>query len=123
MKCIIIWQEGSPYIEAVNEKIHSLHELGFIDTWINDLVANSSNCDTITKIVGSHGTGLQSLTMEQMQSFFYIVFGGLSVATLGFFFEFPKGSHREVKNYADKRTDAGREISKEVMSEIFSTRH
>ena len=123
MKCIIILQEGSPYIEAVNEKIHSLHELGFIDTWINDLVANSSNCDTITKIVGSHGTGLQSLTMEQMQSFFYIVFGGLSVATLGFVFESSRGSTCGVKNQADEGTNVGREISKEVMSEIFSARH
>ena len=123
MKCIIFWQEGSPYIEAVNEKIHALHELGFIDTWINDLVANSSNCDTITKIVGSHGTGLQSLTMEQMQSFFYIVFSGLSVATLGFVFESTRGNHCGVKNHADERTDIGREISKEVMSEIFSARH
>ena len=123
MKCIIILQEGSPYIEAVNEKIHSLHELGFIDTWINDLVANSSNCDTITKIIGSHGTGLQSLTMEQMQSFFYIVFGGLSVATLGFVFESTRGNHCGVKNQADERTDVGREISKEVMSEIFATRY
>ena len=122
MKCIIILQEGSPYIEAVNEKIHALHELGFIDTWINDLVANSSNCDTITKIVGSHGTGLQSLTMEQMQSFFYIVFSGLSVATLGFVFESTRGNHCGVKNHADERTDVGREISKEIMSEIFATR-
>ena len=87
----IILQEGSPYIETVNEKLHSLHELGFIDTWINDLVANSSNCDTITKIVGSHGRGLQPLTLEQMQSFFYIVFCGLTLAALGFTIEFAKG--------------------------------
>ena len=119
----IILQEGSPFIEAVNKKLHSLHELGFINTWINDLVANSSNCDTITKIVGSHGRGLQSLSLEQMQSFFYIVFSGLSLAALGFTIEFVKGNYCRVeKQTDDERMEVGREISKEIMSEIIRSR-
>ena len=118
----IILQEGSPYIETVNEKLHSLHELGFIDTWINDLVANSSNCDTITKIVGSHGRGLQPLTLEQMQSFFYIIFCGLSLAALGFTIEFTKGNYCRVKVQTDEGMEVGREISKEIVSEIIATK-
>ena len=58
--------------------------------WINDLVANSSNCDTLTKIVATHDRGLQSLSMEQMQSFFYIIFFGLTLATVGFTIEMLK---------------------------------
>ena len=116
-------QEGSPFIEAVNEKLHSLHELGFIDTWINDLVANSSNCDTITKIVGSHGRGLQSLTLEQMQSFFYIVFCGLTLAALGFTIEFAKGNFCRVNKQTNDRMEVRREISKEIMSGIISTKY
>ena len=108
----IILQKGSPFIEAVNEKLYWLHELGFINTWINNLVANSSNCDTITKIVGSHGGGLQSLSLEQMQSFFYIVFCGLSLAALGFTIEFVKGNYCRVeKQTDDERMEVGREIS------------
>ena len=119
----IILQKGSPFIEAVNEKLYSLHELGFINTWINNLVANSSNCDTITKIVGSHGGGLQSLSLEQMQSFFYIVFSGLSLAALGFTIEFVKGNYCRVeKQTDDERMEVGREISKEIMSEIIRSR-
>ena len=58
--------------------------------WINDLVANSTNCDTLTKIVATHDKGLQSLSMEQMQSFFYIIFFGLTLATMGFTIEILK---------------------------------
>ena len=101
----IILQEESPYIEAVNEELHSLHELGFIDAWINDLVANSTNCDTITKIVASHGRGLQPLSLEQMQSFFYIVFCGLTLATLGFTIELAKRNYFGVKKPMDIRKD------------------
>ena len=80
-----ILQKGSPSIESVNEKLHSLHDLGFILGWVNDVVLNSSNCDTITKIVSSHsGSGEESLSLEHMQSFFYIIIGGLSLSILGF---------------------------------------
>ena len=54
-------QKGSPHVEAVNEKLQFLHERNFINAWIVDLVANFSNCDTITKIVNSHGEGIKSL--------------------------------------------------------------
>ena len=94
---VLILKEGSLLIETVNEKLHYLHKFGFIDKWINDLVANSSNCDTIPKIVGSHGRGLQRLSMEQMQSFFYIIFGGLALSALGFTTEIIRGTIAEYR--------------------------
>ena len=93
-----IFQKGSTFTEAINEEIHSLHEIGLIEKWIKDLVANSSNCDTVTKIVDSHGKALQSFSMEQMQSFFYIIFGGLALSALVFTTEVLKGKLQSEEN-------------------------
>ena len=65
-------------------------------------MANSSNCDTLTKIVATHDKGLQSLSMDQMQSFFYIVFVGLTLATVGLTIEMFK--YRKMRREGMRKT-------------------
>ena len=61
--------------------------MSFFKAFLLPFPGNKVIFDTITKIVSSHGRGLQRITMEQMQSFFYIIFFGLTLATVGFTIE------------------------------------
>ena len=90
-------QKGSPHIKSVNKQLQFLHERNFIDTWIEELMANFSNCDTITKIVNSHGEGVKSLSIDHLQSFFYIIFAGLILATWIVVVEMLEGRGRNIK--------------------------
>ena len=81
-------QKQSSLLGPINEKLHTLLSLGLIDKWIQDVVANSSNCNTMTKMVGSHRSSEQRpFSLEQMASFFFIIFIGLFIATVGFVLE------------------------------------
>ena len=80
-------QKGSPYTEVVNAKLYALHEQGLLSTWIEEMVANSSSCDTIRKVVTSHGSPTTVLSMDEVHSFFLIVVCGLSVSFFAFLVE------------------------------------
>ena len=54
---------------------------------MKDLVANSTNCDTVSKMVGSHGSHQRSFGIEEMASFFLIILIGHFLATAGFILE------------------------------------
>ena len=76
-------QKGSPYIDEVNERLLTLKDMGFIDKWVREMMANASNCDSIAKVVGSHGRRTMSLGLSQIGSFFRIVVGGLTFSIFG----------------------------------------
>ena len=81
-------QKQSSLLGPVNEKLHTLLSLGLIDKWIQDVVANSSNCDTMTKKVGSHQSSeLSTFGLEEMASFFFIILIGHFIAAVGFILE------------------------------------
>ena len=85
---IIPIQKQSFLLGPVNEKLHTLLSTGLIDKWIQDVVANSSNCETVSKMVGSHQSSEQRpFSLEEMASFFFIILIGHFMATLGFALE------------------------------------
>ena len=59
---------------------------GLVDKWIKDLVTNSSNCATVSKIMNSHGSSDEPrrFSLEEMASFFFLILIGHFIATLGF---------------------------------------
>ena len=67
----------------INKKLRNLQESGLIQIWIDDLAANASKCETVPKIVSSHGQDDTSLSLDQTESFFYMVLGGYVVSAIG----------------------------------------
>ena len=82
-------QKGSPYVNLVNEKLHLLHENGLLDMWTEEVVAEASKCNTVSKAVSSHGETNVKLTMEYVDSIF-LIFWGFSLAVCGFIVEIIK---------------------------------
>ena len=77
-------QKGSPYIDQVNEKLQLLQQLGLIETWIKDAVANASNCDTLSQVVNSHKRDAEaSLNLDQIDSIFFVLICGLLMSIAG----------------------------------------
>ena len=96
----------------MNKQLQFLHERNFIDTWMEELMANFSNCDTITKIVNSHGEGIRSLSIDHMQSFFNIIFAGLIMASFLFVVEMLEGRNVKPKKRARPSKRPGRNGTK-----------
>ena len=65
-------------------------EAGLIDSWISNLVANASNCDTKAKILSSHERGLVQLNLTDMKRFFLIIIIGLVISVSGLLAEMVK---------------------------------
>ena len=61
----------------MTERLSTLKDLGLIDKWIKETMPNSTSCDSMSKILGSHGRDSPSLSLEQVESFFYITLAGL----------------------------------------------
>ena len=80
-------QKGSPYIDLVNTQLYSLHEQGLLSRWINEMVSNSSSCDSIRKVVSSHGSPTAILGLGEVWSFFLIIGCGLAISFTIFSFE------------------------------------
>ena len=80
-------QKQSSLLGPVNEKLHTLLSLGLVDKWMKHVVANASNCDTVSKMVGSHSSGQRAFSLEEMASFFFIILIGHFLASLGFALE------------------------------------
>ena len=55
--------------------------------WINEMVANSSSCDSIGKVVSSHGSLITILGLDEVQRFFLIIAAGLALSFLIFLLE------------------------------------
>ena len=51
------------------------------------MVANSSSCDAIRKVVSSHGSLTTVLSLDEVQSFFLIIAGGLAMSFIIFSLE------------------------------------
>ena len=64
-----------------------LIDLGLRDTWISDMMANLTKCDTMKEMLDSHGKGARAFSLEEMASFFFIIFFGLFVSTMVFVYE------------------------------------
>ena len=77
------FQKGSPYIEEVNDKLLTLKDMSLIEKWVQETMVNASNCDSITKVVGSHGRKTKRLGLSQIGSFFMLVTGGLALSIFG----------------------------------------
>ena len=50
-----------------------------VSRWINEMVANSSSCDSIGKVVSSHGSLITILGLDEVQRLFLIIVGGLAL--------------------------------------------
>ena len=61
----------------------TLKDMGLIENWVRETMANASNCDTITKVVASHKSTTVSLGLSQIGSFFMLVIGGLILSIFG----------------------------------------
>ena len=81
------FQKGSSYVVPINKKLRNLQESGLIQIWIDDLAANASKCETVPKIVSSHGQDDTSLSLDQTESFFSMVIGGYVISAVGLFAE------------------------------------
>ena len=68
----------------VNEKLQLLQQLGLIENWIKDAVANASNCDTLSQVVNSHKRDDEaSLNLHQIDSIFFALMCGLLLSIAG----------------------------------------
>ena len=67
----------------MTERLSTLKDLGLIDKWIKETMPNSTSCDSMSKILGSHGRDSPSLSLEQVESFFYITLAGLVFSLFG----------------------------------------
>ena len=74
-------------------------ESGIIDSWISDLVANSSNCDTKAKILSSHKRQFVHLTLVETERFFLMIIVGLILSVFGLLAEISKAKHERDRNY------------------------
>ena len=79
-------------------------EAGLIDSWISNLVANASNCDTKAKILSSHERGLVQLSLTDMKRFFLIIIIGLVISVSGLLAEMVKAKmdRNRDRNYLNK---------------------
>ena len=100
-------QKGSPYVEPINRKLRTLHESGLIQTWIQDLGANARKCESVQKIVASHGQEDPSLSLRQTETFFYIILGGYAVSGLGLVAEIIKLAYQK-KNRRQRAKKKGK---------------
>ena len=59
-------------------------EQGLVDKWMNELIANSSNCNTLKQVVSSYGKPVVRLSFKEIGFFFLIITCGsvLSVVVL-----------------------------------------
>ena len=78
-------------------------ESGLIESWISDLVANASNCDTKAKILSSHDRGLVQLSLSEVERFFLIFMIGLITSVCGLLAEMAKAKmDRNRDSYLNK---------------------
>ena len=79
-------------------------ESGLIDSWISNLVANASNCDTKAKILSSHDRGLVQLSLTEVERFFLIIIIGLITSVCGLLAEMVKEKldRNRDRNYLNK---------------------
>ena len=52
-------------------------EQGLVDTWMNELIVNSTKCNTLRKVVSSYSKPVVRLTFRQIGIFFLIIPFGL----------------------------------------------
>ena len=64
-----------------------MFEQGLIDTWMNAMLVNSSNCNSLKKVVSSYSKPVVRLSFYQIGIFFLIVTFGLLLSVVGFIAE------------------------------------
>ena len=62
-------------------------EQGVIDTWMNAVLINSSNCNSQRKVVSSYSKPVVRLSFYNIGIFFLIIIFGLVLALVGFISE------------------------------------
>ena len=81
------FQKGSPHLKLVNEKVAFMKEQGLIDKWINAMLVNSSNCNSLRKVESSYIRPNVRLSFYQIGIFFLIFTFGLLISVVGFITE------------------------------------
>ena len=64
-----------------------MREQGLIDRWIDATLVNSSNCNTLRKVVSSYSKPIVRLSFYQIGIFFLIITIGLMISVVGFIVE------------------------------------
>ena len=80
----------------MNEKLLTLKTMGLIEKWVQDTMVNASNCDSITKVLGSHKRKTMRLGLSQIGSFFLLFTGGLTLSIFGLVGEIMWHKYRRV---------------------------
>ena len=75
-----------------------MKEQGLIDNWINALLVNSSNCNSLRKVVSSYSKPIVRLSFYQIGIFFLIVTFGLLISLVGFIAEIIAYKMKSFKN-------------------------
>ena len=64
-----------------------MFEQGLIDTWMNAMLVNSSNCNSLRKVLSSYRKPVVRLSFHQMGIFFLVITFGLVLSVVGFIAE------------------------------------
>ena len=75
-----------------------MFEQGLIDTWMNAMLVNSSNCNSLKKVVSSYSKPIVRLSFYQIGIFFLIVTFGLLLSVVGFIAEIIATKYRVQTN-------------------------
>ena len=82
-------------------------ESGIIYNWINEVVSNYSYCDTIPKVLGSHEKPLTVFQLEEVQTFFGVIFCGFILSLVGFSSEHIWNKCQSIKNQRSRVNNVG----------------
>jgi hypothetical protein len=67
-------------MDEVNYWIQMMLQMGLYQGWIGNKMPNASKCDSLSKIISSHGQSLMVLAMPEMHGLFSLVQIGLAVS-------------------------------------------
>ena len=65
-----------------------------IDTWMKEVLVNSSNCNSHRKIVSSYSKPVVRLSFYQIGAFFLLISFGLVLSVVGFIAEIMTGKSK-----------------------------
>ena len=74
-------------MEEVNYYLRKLDSNGLLSRWFTEAAANAAECNTLTKMLQSHGRRDFNLTITDVGAVFYIVLIGSGLASISFTME------------------------------------
>ena len=69
-------------MEEVNYYLRKLDSNGLLSRWFTEAAANATKCNTLTKMLRSHGKRDFNLTLGDVSAIFYIALFGAGLASM-----------------------------------------